>query len=65
MTNRIKEIRESKGLSRKELAAASGLHYNKISDYENDYLKTENITIGNLLRIAKALDVTLESLIVE
>lgn len=63
MTNHIKEKREEKGLTRKQLAEKSGLHYNKISDYENGYFKTENITIGNLSRIAKALEVPLEELI--
>lgn len=64
MTNRIKEARTEKGLSRRELAELSGLHYNKISDYENGYYKTENITVGNLYRLAKALGCKLDDLIV-
>lgn len=62
MTNHIKEIRESKGITRKELSAMSDVHYNKLSDYENGYTKTENITIGNMLKIASALGVTLDEL---
>lgn len=62
MTNHIKELRESKGISRKELSVRSGIHYNKISDYENGYTKTENITVGNLFKIASALNVTLDEL---
>ena len=62
MTNRIKQIREEKGISRKELSQLSEVHYNKISDYENGYTKTENITVGNLFKIATALGVTLDEL---
>ena len=54
MQNNIKRIREQNGITRKELAALSGVHYKKITDYENDYIKFENITIGNLNRIATA-----------
>ena len=53
MQNNIKRIREQNGITRKELAALSGVHYKKITDYENDYIKFENITIGNLNRIAR------------
>lgn len=62
MKNNIKEIREQKGLTRKELAELSGLHYKKITDYENNYINIENVTIGNLNRIAIALHCTLDEL---
>ena len=62
MQNNIKRIREQNGITRKELATLSGVHYKKITDYENDYIKFENITIGNLNRIANALGVTLDEL---
>ena len=58
MQNNIKRIREQNGITRKELAALSGVHYKKITDY----IKFENITIGNLNRIATALGVTLDEL---
>lgn len=63
MTNSIKKIREQKGVSRKELSELSGVHYKKITDYENDYIKIENVTVGNLDRIAKALECTIDELI--
>ena len=44
MQNNIKRIREQNGITRKELAALSGVHYKKITDYENNYIKFENIT---------------------
>lgn len=62
MVNHIKEIREAKNVSRKALAELSGIHYSKISDYENGYVKTENITVGNLFKIANALNVTIDEL---
>ena len=58
MQNNIKRIREQNGITRKELAALSGVHYKN----ENNYIKFENITIGNLNRIATALGVTLDEL---
>lgn len=64
MENLIKEIREQQGISRKELSEKSGLHYNKIGDYENGYVNTENITVGNLYRIAQALNCSIDELIV-
>ncbi|MCM1226034.1 MAG: helix-turn-helix domain-containing protein [Clostridium sp.] len=63
MANNIKEIREQKGISRKELAELSGVHYKKITDYENCYINIENVTVGNLNRIAKALECTIDELI--
>lgn len=65
MQNKIKSMREEKGLTRKELAGKSGIHYNKISDYENNYVKTENITVGNIMKIAKALECKIEDIITE
>ena len=46
MQNNIKRIRQQNGITRKELAALSGVHYKKMTDYENDYIKLENITSG-------------------
>lgn len=63
MTNKIKEVREQKGLTRKELAEQSGVHYKKITDYENQYVRTENITIGNFYKIAQALECKIDDLI--
>lgn len=65
MTNKIRRIREEKGLSRKELAKITEISYKRLGDYETNYYKTENITVGNLLKIAKDLDCTIENLIAE
>lgn len=65
MKNSIKEIREKRGLTRKELAEKTGISYKRLGDYETNYYKTENITVGTLLKISKSLDCTIESLISE
>lgn len=65
MTNKIKEFREQKGLTRKELAEQSGVHYKKVADYENQYVRTENITVGNLYKIAQALECKIDDLLAE
>lgn len=65
MTNNIKEIREQKGLTRKELAEQSGIHYKKVTDYENQYVRTENITISNLYKIAQALECKIDDLLAD
>ena len=45
-----------------QLAEKSGIHYKKITDYENNYIRFENVTVGNALKLAKALGVTLDEL---
>lgn len=64
MENRIKTIRIEKSISRSALADITGLHYNKIGDYENNRIPTENITVGNLYKIAQALECKIEDLII-
>lgn len=65
MTNRIKDIRESKGMTRRKLAEQTGISYTRITDYENGYYKTENITVGKLHSIADALECKIDDLIAE
>ena len=65
MTNRIKAAREAKGITRKQLAEMTGLHYNKIGNYETGYFKIENIPVGNLYLIAKALECKIDDLIID
>lgn len=51
---RIKELRESKNMSQKELAEKSHVSVSLINQYEND--RRQNANTGTLDRIAKALD---------
>jgi len=53
--NRIKELRELKNMSQKDLAYTSDLDRSYIASVENGQ---RNISIVNIEKIAKALDVT-------
>ena len=52
---RIKELREAKGLSQKDVAYAADLDRSYIASIENG---TRNVSIINIEKIAKALQVT-------
>lgn len=48
----LKEKRLEKGMTLKELAAVSGVHYMKIYQIETGKIKPENITLRNALKLA-------------
>lgn len=54
---RIKELREIKNLSQKDLSYSSDLDRSYIASVENG---KRNISIVNIEKIAKALDITLK-----
>jgi len=56
---RIKEIREKKSISQKDLSFSANLDRSYIASVENG---KRNISIVNLEKIANALDVTLSEL---
>jgi transcriptional regulator with XRE-family HTH domain len=56
---RIKEVREHKGMSQKDLAYRSDLDRSYIASVENG---KRNISIINLEKVANALEVKLENL---
>jgi transcriptional regulator with XRE-family HTH domain len=57
--NRVKEIRKGKGLSQEELAEKAGLHRTYIGMIER---AEKNITLSNIAKISKALNVPIENL---
>lgn len=65
IANNIREIRKAKGIKQTELAAAIGTTQGRVAEYETGKLKPENITIGVALKIAQALDSTIEDLFVK
>lgn len=58
---RIKEIRESRGLTQAELASKSGVRQPAISDIETGV--TRKPSADTIFRLAKALGCTMEELI--
>lgn len=51
------------GLTQKDLAFRSGLAENKISDFETGSRSFRNCTVTTALKIARALDTTIEDLL--
>jgi len=56
---KIKKIRQSRKMSQEDLAFESGLHRTYISDIERG---ARNVSIRNIEKIAKALNVSLKEL---
>ena len=60
--NNLKSLRIRAGLTQKELAEITGITQSKISSYEQaDSLN--NVTVGNMSRIASAIGVTIDEII--
>lgn len=60
MAMRIKEIRESKGMTQEELENKSGISRQTISAIENG--KTTNVKSGTLMALAEALETTIDAI---
>lgn len=59
----LREKRLEKGLTLKELAELSGVHYMKIHQIETGKIKPENVTLKNALKLANALGCKPEELL--
>lgn len=57
---KIRQVRNSKKISQEELAFKAGLHRTYISDIERG---ARNVSLENIEKIAKALDITPEKLL--
>jgi transcriptional regulator with XRE-family HTH domain len=57
--SRIKDRREALNMTQEQLVEVSGVSRGTISALENG--KSENVTIGTLLAISKALDTTVDN----
>ena len=62
LAKRIKQLRQERGWSQDDLAAASGLHRTYIGTVERC---EQSITIDSIEKIAKALDVPIKHLFEE
>jgi transcriptional regulator with XRE-family HTH domain len=56
---KLRRIRERKGISQEKLAELAGLHRTYVSSIERG---ERNISLQNIARLAKALDITLARL---
>jgi transcriptional regulator with XRE-family HTH domain len=61
--NIIKELRKEKGLSQQELAEAAGVRLNQIHRLEQGITLLSASTGDSLIKIAKALETTVETLL--
>lgn len=61
MGNRIRDLRIEKKMSQEELSAKSGVSRTTISNIENG--EEKNVLMSTLLRIATALETTVDNLI--
>lgn len=58
----MKEIREEKGLSRKEVAKASGVNLRSLQDYEQGHKEILSAKAETVYRLSLALGCTMEEL---
>jgi transcriptional regulator with XRE-family HTH domain len=61
-SQRLRQIRQKKGLSQEELADIAGLHRTYVGSVERN---ERNISIDNMERLAKALEVDITDLLKE
>jgi transcriptional regulator with XRE-family HTH domain len=61
-SQKLKEIRQTKGLSQEELADIAGLHRTYVGSVERS---ERNISIDNMEKLATALDVDITDLLKE
>ena len=58
---KIKELRESKGMSQYRLAEITGINRSTINRYENGSI--QKISFDNLLKICEALEIDIKEII--
>ena len=61
----LKTLRELKGISRKELAEATGISFRSIQDYEQGHKDLSSAKAETILKMSETLDCTMEDLISE
>ena len=61
MGEKIKELRENKGISQYRLAELTGINRSTINRYENGSI--QKISFDNLLKICEALEIDIKEII--
>lgn len=59
----LKEIRELRGMTQKELAEKSGINFRMISQYEQGVKNLDNARLITILKLANALNCSIYCLI--
>lgn len=59
----IRDARLAAGMTQRQLAEASQINVRQIQKIESGEIRTENLTLGNVLRLSAALGVMPEQLI--
>lgn len=59
----LQAIRKARGMTQKELAAAAGIKLKALQHYEGGFRDIDMAAARTVVRIAKALDVTVEDII--
>lgn len=62
---KIKYYRKLRNLTQKELSEKSGIYISQVRKMDTGEIKARNITGGSLMKLAKALKVTIEELLEE
>lgn len=60
---KLKELRESKGYTRRELSEITGLNFRSIQDYEQGHKQITSMKVDSLYRLSLALDCTMEDIL--
>lgn len=63
MENNLKKLRESAGLSQKQLALASGIDVRVLQNYEQGVRNLDGAKLITLLNLCKALNCKLQELV--
>lgn len=59
----LKELREQKGFSRRQLSELTGLNFRSIQDYEQGHKQVTSMKGDSLYRLSLALDCTIEDIL--
>ena len=61
--NKLKRMRESRGLSQSQLANLSGIHYRTLQYYEQGVLNFNHCKIDKIFKTATVLDCDVEDIL--
>lgn len=60
--SKIKELRNERELSLRQLSDLTGIHRGNLSNLEHGKIKLKNMSFENIIKLSKALNVSLDDL---